>query len=183
MQGKIYGYLTSLPSFFEFWQHQHTLWMVNAYRNTCFTQPFQRGFIGDVNESVPDILGSTNGASSRSWPKKSKSLQWWMWTRPRNPQDSKGCSVKFSNVSGSESLQIQRDFTVDVWRCKWRTTWYQLQPPMASHAALNAIACMFQAICDVTSSSVLGRLVQCGQKGDVGWYIHPKSENSLWVWL
>jgi len=50
--------------------------MVNAYRNTCFTQPFQRGFIGDVNESVPDILGSTNGASSRSWPKKSKSLQW-----------------------------------------------------------------------------------------------------------
>jgi len=28
------------------------------------------------------------------------------------------------------------------------------------HAALNAIACMCQTICDVTSSNVLGRLVQ-----------------------
>ena len=33
------------------------------------------------------------------------------------------------------------------------------------HAALNAIACMCQTICDVTSSNVLGRLVQCEQKG------------------
>ena len=36
------------------------------------------------------MLGSTSGALSRSWP-KSQSLQWWMQTQPRNPQDSKGC--------------------------------------------------------------------------------------------
>jgi len=52
------------------------------------------------------------------------------------------------------------------------------------HAALNAIACMCQTICVVTSSNVLGRLVQCEQKGwdrgrCVG--IHPKGENSMAV--
>jgi len=29
------------------------------------------------------------------------------------------------------------------------------------NAALNTIACMCQTVCDVTSSNVLGRLVQC----------------------
>jgi len=43
-------------------------------------------------------------------------------------------------------------------------------------AALNAIACMCQTICDVTSSNVL----RVGQ-GEVGWYIYPKGENSITV--
>jgi len=37
-------------------------------------------------------------------------------------------------------------------------------------ATLNAIACMCQAICDVTSSNVLGRLVQCEQKAHTYMY-------------
>jgi len=53
-----------------------------------------------------------------------------------------------------------------------------------SHAALNAIACMCRKICGVTSSNVLGRLVQCKQKGwgreRVGWYT-PKGDNSMAV--
>ena len=32
------------------------------------------------------------------------------------------------------------------------------------HATLNPIACMCQTMCDVTSSNVLGRLVQCEHK-------------------
>ena len=51
------------------------------------------------------------------------------------------------------------------------------------HAALNAIAsihCMCQTICDVTSSNFLGRLVQCVKGWDrMGWYKHPKDENSM----
>ena len=47
-------------------------------------------WFGKVNGSGTDMLGSTSGALSRSWP-KSQSLQWWMQTQPRNPQDSKGC--------------------------------------------------------------------------------------------
>ena len=50
------------------------------------------------------------------------------------------------------------------------TTWNHLEAIVAHlssivcktcHAALNAIACMCQTICDVTSSNVLGRFVQC----------------------
>ena len=33
------------------------------------------------------------------------------------------------------------------------------------HVALNAMACMCQNIYDVTSSNILGRLVQCERKG------------------
>ena len=51
------------------------------------------------------------------------------------------------------------------------------------HATL---ACMCQTICYVTSSNVLGRLVQCEQKGWdrgrwVGIYIYPKGENNMKV--
>ena len=38
---------------------------------------------------------------------------------------------------------------------------------------LNAIACMCQTICNVTSSSVIERLALCEQKGwegECGWY-------------
>ena len=35
-----------------------------------------------------------------------------------------------------------------------------------------------QAICDVTSSNALGRLIQC-ELGEVGWYLHPKGKNSI----
>jgi len=54
------------------------------------------------------------------------------------------------------------------------------------HAALNAIACMCETISDVTSSNVLGRLVQCEQKhsavgrGDsrgFGWTSLPGQKN------
>ena len=60
-----------------------------------------------------------------------------------------------------------------------------LQSPLTANvritcqAALNATACMCQTICDDTSSNVLERLVQCEQIGEVGWYVHPKGENSM----
>ena len=49
-----------------------------------------------------------------------------------------------------------------------------------------SIHCMCQTTCDVPSSDFLGRLVQCEQKGwdrgrCMGWYIHPKGENSMTV--
>ena len=34
------------------------------------------------------------------------------------------------------------------------------------HAALNAIACTCQTMCDVTSSNVLGRLAQCEHRSE-----------------
>ena len=37
--------------------------------------------------------------------------------------------------------------------------------PYPEIPTLNAIACICQTICDVNSSNVLGRLVQCEQKG------------------
>ena len=56
------------------------------------------------------------------------------------------------------------------------------------HAALNAIACMCQTVCDVTSSNVLESVsidyLWCKQmvgQGKVGWYIHPKGDNSMAV--
>jgi len=66
------------------------------------------------------------------------------------------------------------------------------------HATLNPIACMCQTMCDVTSSNVLGRLVQCEHRlsmvwaqrvgqGEMGWYVHPikgwKQHDYVWVWL
>jgi len=44
-----------------------------------------------------------------------------------------------------------------------------------------SIHCMCQTICDVTSSNFLGVLVQWEHKGEVGWYIHSKGENSTAV--
>ena len=57
------------------------------------------------------------------------------------------------------------------------------------HAALNCIAYMCQTICDVTSSSALGILVQCEQKGwDRGRWVgiytqRMKQHGCVWVWL
>ena len=93
MRGKICDVISSLLSL-EFWQHQ---WMVNAYGNTCFNQPFQRGFISKVRWCGPDTLGSTNGALSRS----------------RSP-----CSDECE--PGPETLQIQRDVIGEIqqmWVC------------------------------------------------------------------
>jgi len=53
------------------------------------------------------------------------------------------------------------------------------------HAALNAIAyivCVKQVFCDVTSSNFLGSVgAEMVGEGEVGWYIHPKGENSMAV--
>jgi len=54
---------------------------------------------------------------------------------------------------------------------------------MTSHAALNAIACMFQTLCDGTSSNVLGRLVQCGQKGERGRWVGTCTQRVKTAWL
>ena len=92
MRGKICDVISSLLSL-EFWQHQ---WMVNAYGNTCFNQPFQRGFISKVRWCGPDTLGSTNGALSRS----------------RSP-----CSDECE--PGPETLQIQRDVIGEIQQYEW----------------------------------------------------------------
>ena len=49
------------------------------------------------------------------------------------------------------------------------------------HAALNAIACMCQTTCDVTSSNVLGRLVQCEQKGGDGLVLYTQRVKTAWL--
>ena len=51
------------------------------------------------------------------------------------------------------------------------------------HAALNAIACMRQTICDVTSSKVLGRLVQCDGTGGGGLVYTLKRVKTAWLCL
>jgi len=57
------------------------------------------------------------------------------------------------------------------------------------HASLNAIACMCQTMCDVTSNNVLGRLVQCEdyrwceQKGGDRLVHTTQRENTAWLCL
>jgi len=61
---------------------------------------------------------------------------------------------------------------------------HDLVSDQTSNICINRIYCVCQTICVVTSSNFLGRLVQCEQKGgqgEVGWYIHPKGENSMAV--
>jgi len=93
MRGKICDDISSLPSL-EFW-HQHTSWMVIAYRSTCFTQPFRRGFMGKVRWCGPDTLGSINGALSRSWSPCSDECE-----------------------PGPETLQIQRNVIGEIQQCE-----------------------------------------------------------------
>jgi len=60
------------------------------------------------------------------------------------------------------------------------TTYYQLKPPVS---ALNAIAytvCIKQFVVSLPAIS-LGDWFSVVGKGEVGWYIHPKGENSMAV--
>jgi len=73
-------------------------------------------------------------------------------------------------------------------------TWFQLKEDMVAplttsifitrHAALNAIAGICQTICVVTSSNVLGGLVQYEQKGlDRGRWVGIYTQRMKIVWL
>ena len=59
--------------------------------------------------------------------------------------------------------------------------------PLASNVCIMhhaALACMCQTVCDLTSSNVLGRLVQCEQKGwDKGRCIGIYTKRVKAAWL
>ena len=83
------------------------------------------------------------------------------------------------------------NFTSDRCTCNkilFKRTWYvSAQLTINSNPqCLHHLSCSFKCysihcICQTTSSGFYGRLVQWEQKGEVGWYIHPKGENSMAV--
>jgi len=74
------------------------------------------GEVRDVNECDPDTLGSTKGALSTSWPKKSVLAVMNVNLDKKNLKIQRDVIHEIQQCeSGPEILNIQRGFISDVW--------------------------------------------------------------------